>query len=883
MSMYICIQEAFSHKIAARPERRRQFEKELISSVGIASDVLTACLSLSEFKEQVLEAFASWIRLRPGIPSSTLACHPLVLNALSSLSSELLSEASVNVISELIHYTTAKSSGGLSAQMPLIQLLVPHVMRLTGHLKDPSKDEEDVKAIARLFADMGDSYVELIATVISELIHYTTAKSSGGLSAQMPLIQLLVPHVMRLTGHLKDPSKDEEDVKAIARLFADMGDSYVELIATGSAESMMIVQALIDVASHPEYDIASMTFNFWHNLQVYLTERDSYISYGNEVSIEAERSRRLQIFCSPYEALVSLVSFRVQYPEDHQNLSKEDLKDFKQTRYAVGDVLIDAASILGGEVTLKILYMKLVEAVGTCRNDEMCDWRPAEAALYCIRAISDHVSFVDTEVMPQVMDLLSKLPHQPQLLHTVCLTIGAYSKWLDAAPGGFSALPSVIDILMSGMSTSEDSAAAAALAFRHICDDCRQKLCGSLDGLFHIYHRAVSGEGGYKISAEEALYLVEALSVVITELPPDHAKKALEALCLPVVSPLQEVINQGPVAVQKIIARELTIHIDRLGNIFRYVNHPEAVADAIHRLWPIFKAIFDHRAWDMRTMEALCRACKYAVKTSGKFMGATIGVMLEEIQGLYHQHHQPCFLYLSSEVIKIFGSDPSCANYLRSLLEALFSHTTHLLTKIQDFTSRPDIADDCFLLASRCIRYCPLIFVPSPVFPSLVDCAMIGVTIQHREACTSILTFLSDVFDLGNSSRGEQFKSIRDNVVVPRGASLTRILIASLTGALPSSRLDVVTYTLLALIRAYGVKSLEWVEATITLIPLTAVTEVEKSRFLQAMSEAASGIDISAHTGPIEELSDICRRNRGVQEIVQGALRPLELNIVPVS
>lgn len=27
--------------------------------------------------------------------------------------------------------------------------------------------------------------------------------------------------------------KDEEDVKAIARLFADMGDSYVELIATG--------------------------------------------------------------------------------------------------------------------------------------------------------------------------------------------------------------------------------------------------------------------------------------------------------------------------------------------------------------------------------------------------------------------------------------------------------------------------------------------------------------------------------------------------------------------------------------------------------------------------------------------------------------------------
>lgn len=99
-------------------------------------------------------------------------------------------------------------------------------------------------------------------------------------------------------------------------------------------------------------------------------------------------------------------------------------------------------------------------------------------------------------------------------------------------------------------------------------------------------------------------------------------------------------------------------------------------------------------------------------------MGFTIGAMLEEIQGLYQQHHQPCFLYLSSEVIKvsypgrkkinvllvifcfivyyklklvhllllmlqIFGSDPSCANYLKSLIEALFMHTTHLLTSIQ--------------------------------------------------------------------------------------------------------------------------------------------------------------------------------------------------------
>ncbi|KAG5536761.1 hypothetical protein RHGRI_024256 [Rhododendron griersonianum] len=779
-------EEAFNYKIAARPDRRRQFEKELASLMEVALDILRACLNISELTEQVLEAFASWLRLRHRIPSSTLASHPLVLTALSSLSSDILLEASVNVI--------------------------------------------------------------------SELIHYTAARNSGGVVAHMPLIQVIVPQVMSLKSQLRDSSKDEEDVKAIARLFADMGDSYLELIANGSDESMVIVHALLEVASHPEYDIASMTFNFWHNLQIYLIERDSYVSFGNEASIEAERNRRL------------LVSFRVQYPQDYADLSREDLKDFKKTRYDVADVLIDAALVLGGEATLKILYMKLVEPGGSSGNGEHSNWRSAEAALYCIRAISDYVSVTEAEVMPQVNNLCIFLLSdfllvtfvRPSLSAIqVCLTIGAYSKWLDAAPTGLSFLPSLIDILVSGMNVSEDTAAAAALAFRHICNDCGKKLCGSLDGLFHIYQRAMIGEGTFKVSAEDSLHLVEALSVVITELPSDHAKKALEVLCLPAVTPLQEVINQGPLVLGQTTARELTVHIDRLANIFRYVNHPEAVADAVQRLWPIFKAIFDIRAWDMRTMESLCRACKNAVRTSKRFMGLTIGAMLEEIQALYKQHHQSCFLYLSSEVIKIFGSDPSCADYLKILIESLFSHTICLLKTIQDFTSRPDIADDCFLLASRCIRYCP-----------------------DLEASNSILTFLSDIFDISNSSQGEKYTSIRDNVIIPRGPTITRILVASLTGALPSSRLETVIYAVLSLTRAYRSRALEWTQDSVSLIPSTAATEAERLRFLRALSEVVSRGDVNALTISIEELSEVCRRNRTVQEIVQGALRPLELNLV---
>ncbi|MED6148223.1 Transportin mos14 [Stylosanthes scabra] len=537
-------EEVLNYKIAARPERRRQFEKELTSQIEVALNILTACLAISELKEQVLEAFASWLRLKHGIPGSVLCTHPLVLTALSSLNSEFLSEASVNVISELIHYTAAGGIDGVSANMPLVQVIVPKVMNLKTQLSDSTK--------FNLFA-----------------YHCTLYYSYN----------VIFSHLC-------------------SWLFADMGDSYVELIATGSNESMLIVHALLEVASHPEYDIASMTFNFWHCLQLNLTRRESYVQYGNEASIEAERNRRLLVFRPAYESLVSLVSFRVQYPEDYQDLSYEDLKEFKQTKYAVADVLTDAASVLGGDATLRILYMKLLEAVAGHGNNEHKDWRPAEAALFCIRAISNYVSVVEAEVMPQIMALLPKLPPQPQLLQTVCLTIGAYSKWLDSASCGEPILRSVLDILMKGMGTSEECAAAAALATRHICDDCRKKVSGMLQGLFVMYNRTVNGEDSFKVPAEDSLHLVEALSVVVTELPPDDAKIALDLLCIPIISPLQvgiglqgcfchtsssiihtlnillhqEAINQGPEILSKRPSRQLTIHIDRFAYIFRCVR-----------------------------------------------------------------------------------------------------------------------------------------------------------------------------------------------------------------------------------------------------------------------------------------------------------------------
>ena len=66
----------------------------------------------------------------------------------------------------------------------------------------------------------------------------------------------------------------------------------------------------------------------------------------------------------------------------------------------------------------------------------------------------------------------------------------------------------------------------------------------------------------------------------------------------------------------------------------------------------------------------------------------------------------------------------------------------------------------------------------------------LNFVLWYREACKSILCFLSDTFDLAKSSEGEKYRELINTIVVQRGATLTRVMIASLTGALPSGRLE---------------------------------------------------------------------------------------------
>jgi len=92
-----------------------------------------------------------------------------------------------------------------------------------------------------------------------------------------------------------------------------------------------------------------------------------------------------------------------------------------------------------------------------------------------------------------------------------------------------------------------------------------------------------------------------------------------------------------------------------------------------------------------------------------------------------------------------------------------------------------------------------------------------------------------------------------------------------------------VQYVLLALARLYNSQLVQWAQEAVSLIPSNVVTEGERISFLQAIQSAVSGTDSESLTNSMEEMSEVCRRNKKVMETVQSALQPCNLALNPVS
>lgn len=854
-------QEAGGHLASVRPERRRLVVEEMLESSPQALSVLSACLSsdVSEkTKEHVLEALAAWLRLTgPKIQLSSLSpASPLVVTALQGLQTtgEDVFFPAVDAVIELIYVTSNKGYPRPEAAS-LVQTVVTQVMSLRPRFH---------VCIQRAIAERDSAEDSVTAGV-----------------------------------ELWD---GEEEAKGMARLFAEVGEAYTDLIASGDpAVAGPVIEALLDVAAHPDDSICAMSFNFWHRLTRTLTRGshpEPLESSADDTNVTVEEhERRVRLFTPIFERLIILVRGRVKFPVDFDSWHRDDRSDFRRGRISIGDTLYDAASLVGGSRALQLLVEPLLEVSRQVSAGGAFDWRTAEAALYCIRSIYSLAPPPGDQLLLSLFQSLPNLPSTPQLQYTAALTVGAYSEWLSdtsevCLPGAGSALVTDLLRMLSRALSEEEASSAAALSIRRLVQGCASIISqDALNSLLNLYNKiqksgdvAENDDPALDVDEGDVREIVEAVTLAVSAVKDDVVRRSsVQRMMDVLVQPIQEILSTAVAGSDPRLPIVLPL-FDRVTTLFRAVEDPADVSEALIRLWPWIEVALDRFSGDEKAIEIICKVPRNAIRTAGKATAASVHTLAAALPQRFDTSAHSAYLFVASELIKTFGDDRQWDGDLGPMFARMMVKACGALRTLQDVTNAPDIADDTFLLAGRGLNYAPrLVLTPGSLLPALLDAALAGILVQHREACGSILAFCVRLLDPATHAKcPPEALGHLQAALTPRAPLLVRLLLGGIAGVLPTSRLHEVTDVVHSLLRVGGASILQLIADAMSNVPEESVTSSDKQRLLTACHEVAveglGNADEAPLLAAIDEFSEVCRRNRRSAQAAQSVILPQELH-----
>ncbi|RCH81760.1 Nuclear import receptor, partial [Rhizopus stolonifer] len=356
---------------------------------------------------------------------------------------------------------------------------------------------------------------DVAVDVVSEIIYETR-----DVNECQSIIQQIYPcfnvMLLKLTEAIQE--EDDESVRGYCRIFCEAGEAYINLISMHPQAFSTLLEGILKCSAYTNLDIVPMTFKFWYELTNAL-QTDTY-------------SASIPSFAHYYDALVDFMIVHLRYPEDLDSMTAEERDDFRDFRHKMGDTLKDCCRILGPQSCL-VKPMNLLTALLT---DPNATWQHIEAPIFSLRVMGSEVPKDENQVMPHIMEFLSRLPDHPKIRYAATLVISRYSFWTETHP---QFITYQLNFISSGFQ-NEEVAAASALALKHLCRDCSQHLVDYIPQLHAFYLNVVKS-----LPFRDILEVTEAVSHVMTVISVTEIQNALQLFCLPVAQELHGLVSKG--------------------------------------------------------------------------------------------------------------------------------------------------------------------------------------------------------------------------------------------------------------------------------------------------------------------------------------------------
>ncbi|KAI5779441.1 armadillo-type protein [Peziza echinospora] len=774
---------------------------------------------------------------------------------------ELLDDNADKVLSLLAQY--AQSTPDAAAQPALIRCLTSWLREIS-IARVVSTPLIDIATAALNNEPSFEAAVECLCAIFRE---------TRDVDECAEVIKVLYPRVISLQPKIEAAAQSDPDVfKGFTRIFAEAGEAWVVLIARQPVEFRKLVEAIRECAARDaERDVIHLTFNFWYELKNYLVL---------EKYIEA----RVQL-ADIYSSLVDVMVQHLQYPrgeggneEDLFDGDREQEEKFREFRHSMGDVLKDSCEVVGATDCLSKVFARVQAWLQTYSingtrtpTGEVVNWQELEAPLFSMRAMGRMVPADENQVLPQIMQVLVRLPEHEKVRFAATLVLGRYTEWTSRHP---EYLESQLNYITNGFSTgSKEVTKAAAMALKFFCQDCGKLLTNHVAQL-HQFYEHVSGS----LLLPSLYDITDGVAHVIAAQPLEGIYDTLKLFCQPIVERLMAKADRAHDDASKC---EVADYVHLLTIFVQVVkpNIPAGQPNPMITYWteifPILTKILETFVDCLPICERISRCFRSMLISYRTDMLPLLPTLAEKLVYCFEKSQQGCFLWVSGAVVREFVDDDLVDEGTRQAVYSFLERQCLGMFRILNGKrpeEMPDVIEDFFRLLTDGIMFHPQRLITSSLLQPIFEAGLTSLNLEKFEPLIAVLHFYRDLLMYGDQNHAPT--SISDpaastspevqqailNIALSQGENLTKAVTSGLMYSFPRDCVPDASGVILALVQLVPDRFAEWMRNTLELLPPGSVSPQEAQKVLKSFEDAIAQRDFKKVRYTLQDFTSWYRR-----------------------
>ncbi|KIJ45201.1 hypothetical protein M422DRAFT_779110 [Sphaerobolus stellatus SS14] len=673
-----------------------------------------------------------------------------------------------------------------------------------------------------------DELFDYATNLICDVIHETQE-----LEENMSAILVLVPRIIELRPQLSAHKDDGDRIRGYTRIFAEAGETYRTLLLQAPEQFLPIVEAIAECTAYHDLDIVPITFGFWYRLSQSIGKR----AVVPPVLVEA------------YSALVEIIIQHLHFPTDPASMTAQEADDFRSFRHVMGDTLKDCCHVLGTNKCLMRAYELITTAV--TQGGENVPWQAIEAPLFSMRSMGAEIDTSDDQIIPKIMDLMPNLPNHPRVRYAALLVISRYTEWTAQHP---NYIPFQLQYISHGFSdTDAEVPAAAGVALKYLCKDCKQHLVSALPQLHSFLNT------GAKLNQEDLIQIYEAVAWIISYLPTQEAAQWLKTFATDILGKVHAVVSK-PADASKEDIQHVCEWLEHLEVMLRVIQSfgddlPAACQNTCQEAWALIDALIVRYGQNYSVGEHTMRVCRRGLDFFGVATLPIIPQVLSRLSHAFEASANSSYLWITGKVICKFGNEeePALRESYKQAYQVASAKVQSLLQQ-QSAAEIPDILDDTVQTALQLFDFAPDVLFQPSCFNITFTAAIAGLDSPSDGAVLDSLDFIRSVISHDSLlSQGDRVlppkfpayaQTIRESLA-RHALQMLGMIISGLVGAFPEDGVSNVSTIFRVMAGLMPAEVSSWLPAILAQVPSPLPADV-KQKFITDVNKGINTKDMDA-------------------------------------